>query len=70
MQVTHIDTQAATRVELLKIFTDHYLLSLADEILITIPRSFGHTARTLNRTSATHLYAFVSARMLTYAYVC
>jgi len=58
--VTHIDHHAATEMQLRKLFVDHYLLSIAEEIIITIPSSFGFTARLLNRTRATHLHALVS----------
>ena len=45
-----------------QIFVDHQLISIADEVIITVPSSFGFTARLLNRTHATHLRALVSAR--------
>jgi hypothetical protein len=60
--VTHIDHHDATEMQLRKLFVDHYLLSIAEEIIITIPSSFGFTARLLNRTRATHLHALVNAR--------
>jgi hypothetical protein len=60
--VTHIDHHDVTEMQLQKLFVDHYLLSIAEEIIITIPSSFGFTARLLNRTRATHLHVLVSAR--------
>jgi hypothetical protein len=57
-----MDHHDATEMQLRKVFVDHYLLSIAEEIIITIPSSFGFTARLLNRTRATHLHALMNAR--------
>jgi hypothetical protein len=60
--VTHIDHHDATEMQLRKLFVDHHLRSIAEEIIITIQSSFGFTARLLNTTRATHLHVLVSAR--------
>jgi hypothetical protein len=59
--VTYIDHHDANEMQLRKLFEDHHLHSITEEIIITIPSSFGFTARLLNRTRATHLHVLMSA---------
>eukprot|EP00961_Rhodomonas_salina_P064069 861010-Rhodomonas_salina.1 len=55
----HVDVSSSPE-EHLKVFADHWLLALSSDIVITVPSSFGFSARLLNLTGSTSVHPIVA----------